>query len=75
MPDGGRVTRRLVTMGLLPSEMSADFTDILLLMNALGIAFLLAVLYMDELSAATSQVVHRLNRLFWFACTRAKTGR
>ena len=62
-------------MGLLPAEMSCDFVHVLLLINAIAIAYLLGIVYIEQLIAATRRLLHLMNRLIWLSCAWARTGR
>jgi len=49
--------------GLLLGDMSVDFEDVILIINAFAIAILLGVLYVENIVAVTTRLIKALNPL------------
>ena len=50
-------------IGILANEMTADFDDVLAILNLLAITLLLTALYIEEIAAGSSWLLKRLNPL------------
>ena len=57
-------------IGILANEITADFDDVLAILNLVAITVLVTTLYIEEIATGFSRLLKRLNPLAWLVRLR-----